>query len=75
MVHACVAGGWMCVCDKVVICNVTLLVDNSDLSLALCLFSAPGLVIARASGPSAQSRSQINKLVLIHPFSRLTTLL
>ena len=45
----------MCVCDKVVNCNVTLLVDNSVLSLALCLFSAPGLVLARASGPSAQS--------------------
>ena len=52
--RVCVACGWMCVCDKFVICNVTLLVDNSASSLALCLFSAPGLVIAQAKGPSAQ---------------------
>ena len=55
----------MCVCDKFVRCNVTLLVDNSASSLALCLFSAPGLVIAQAKGPSAQSEVSIMRIEVL----------
>ena len=47
--HGCGSCRWMCVCDKIVIVNVTLLVDNRGQSLAL-FFSAPGLVIAQARG-------------------------